>query len=137
MSVRHRCHPTKSSLFPILQAYKPYTDSVPTNRVTHSILGLVSYNNVICEISGEAGIPNWQSSSDRQMPHAPCKVSTALRKSYIKYVNVDVVYQKKMYNFHQLTKMKNCCCQTSSIPLKTGRVPQPFAYEWGPHSAGL
>ena len=27
--------------FQYIQAYKPYTDSVPTNRVTHSILGLV------------------------------------------------------------------------------------------------
>ena len=28
--------------FQYIQAYKPYTDSVPSNRVTHSILGLVS-----------------------------------------------------------------------------------------------
>ena len=28
--------------FQYIQVYKPYTDSVPTNRVTHSTLGLVS-----------------------------------------------------------------------------------------------
>ena len=40
--VRHRCHLTKSSLFPIYTGIKALlTDSVPTNRVTHSILSLV------------------------------------------------------------------------------------------------
>ena len=40
--VRHWCHPNLH-FFQYIQAQKPYTDSVPTNRVTHSILGLVAH----------------------------------------------------------------------------------------------
>ena len=36
------------------QAYKPYTDSVPTNRVTHSILGLV--NNYYLQETGQVAM---------------------------------------------------------------------------------
>ena len=47
--------------FQYMQAYKPSTDSLPTNRVTHSILGLVSL------IMSHAQYP-WSSSCDVSSP---------------------------------------------------------------------
>ena len=38
LSVRHRCHPTKSTHFPYIQAFKPFADPVPPNTKQYQLI---------------------------------------------------------------------------------------------------